>query len=329
VNTVTIERHLDAGYRQAALRRDVVEGLTAPHKHLRPVWFYDERGSELFEEITGLPEYYPTRAERQILTARAEDIATATGADTLVELGSGSSDKTRLLLQALRGTGTLRRYVPVDVSEAALAGAARALHAEYPGLDVHAVVADFDAHLPRLPRDGRRLVAFLGSTIGNLTQRERARLLTSLRATLAETDALLLGSDLLKDPEVLVRAYDDSAGVTAEFNRNVLRVLNRELGADFDLDAFGHVARWDAAAEWIEMRLRSRRQQVVKLPGADLVVGFTPGEELRTEISVKFRPERIQAELNAAGFDLTRWWTDPAGRFGVSLSTPARGHAGG
>jgi L-histidine N-alpha-methyltransferase len=291
------------------------------------VWFYDAYGSELFEEITRLPEYYPTRAEREILTARAAEIAELTAANTLVELGSGSSEKTRLLLSALRQAGTLRRYVPVDVSETALVGAAHALHADYPDLAVHAVVADFGAHLATLARDaddpgGPRLVAFLGSTIGNLAPPERAAFLADLRAILAPGDTLLLGTDLVKDPAVLEAAYDDAAGVTAEFNLNVLRVLNRELGADFDLDAFAHTARWDAGREWIEMLLRSRHGQTVKLPGVDLVVHFAAGEEMRTEISAKFRPEGVRAELAAAGLELTHWWTDQAGRFGLSLSTP-------
>jgi L-histidine N-alpha-methyltransferase len=326
-SALSVDRRLSADYLPAALRADAVAGLTATPKQLRPVWFYDAYGSELFEEITRLPEYYPTRAEREILIARAAEIAELTAADTLVELGSGSSEKTRLLLSALRQAGTLRRYVPVDVSETALVGAAHALHADYPDLAVHAIVADFGAHLATLAKDpgdpgGRRLVAFLGSTIGNLAPPERAAFLADLRAILAPGDTLLLGTDLVKDPAVLEAAYDDTAGVTAEFNLNVLRVLNRELGADFDLDAFAHAARWDAGREWIEMLLRSRRDQIVKLPGVDLVVHFAAGEEMRTEISAKFRPEGVRAELAAAGLELTHWWTDQAGRFGLSLSTP-------
>jgi L-histidine N-alpha-methyltransferase len=319
---LTIDRHLSADYLDAALRADVVSGLTDTPKHLRPVWFYDARGSELFEQITRLPEYYPTRAEREILAGRAAEIARLTAAETLVELGSGSSEKTRLLLDALRAGGTLRRYVPVDVSETALVGAARSLREEYPELAVHGVIADFGAHLGELPTGGRRLVAFLGSTIGNLTPAERSTFLADLRATLAPGDALLLGTDLVKEPAVLVAAYDDAAGVTAEFNRNVLRVLNRELDADFHPEEFDHVARWDTDHEWIEMWLRSRRAQTVKLPGVDLAVRFTEGELLRTEISAKFRRDGVRAELAAAGFDLITWWTDAAGRFGLSLSVP-------
>jgi L-histidine N-alpha-methyltransferase len=327
-STLTVDRRLSADYLPAALRADTITGLTATPKHLRPVWFYDARGSELFEEITRLPEYYPTRAEREILTDRAAEIAALTAAETLVELGSGSSEKTRLLLSALRDSDTLRRYVPVDVSESALVGAAHALRTDYPGLAVHAVVADFGAHLSALARDagdpgGPRLVAFLGSTIGNLAPPERATFLTDLRAILAPGDTLLLGTDLVKDTAVLEAAYDDAAGVTAEFNLNVLRVLNRELDADFDLTGFDHVARWDPAHEWIEMLLRSRRGQTVKVPGVDLVVHFTEGEQLRTEISAKFRPEGVRAELAAAGLTLSHWWTDRAGRFGLSLSEVA------
>ncbi|CAM5346437.1 L-histidine N(alpha)-methyltransferase [Streptomyces griseomycini] len=301
----------------AALRADVLEGLTGSPRTLPPKWFYDAHGSELFERITALPEYYPTRAEREILVARSGEIAAAAGARTLVELGSGSSEKTRYLIDALTD---LRTYVPVDVSESALTRAGQALVAERPGLDVHALVADFTARLtlPRTP--GPRLVAFLGGTIGNLLPAERAAFLSSVRGLLAPGDALLLGTDLVKDERVLVRAYDDAAGVTAAFNKNVLTVLNRELGADFDPASFDHVALWDARHEWIEMRLRSRPAQTVKVPALDLAVDFAAGEELRTEVSAKFRKEGVRAELAAAGLELARWWTDDAGRFALSLS---------
>ncbi|WP_016823515.1 L-histidine N(alpha)-methyltransferase [Streptomyces viridosporus] len=301
----------------AALRADVLEGLTGRPRTLPPKWFYDARGSELFEEITALPEYYPTRAEREILAARSEEIAAAAGARTLVELGSGSSEKTRYLLDALT---ELRAYVPVDVSESALTRAGRALVAERPGLDVHALIADFTAR-PALPATpGPRLVAFLGGTIGNLLPAERAVFLASLRDLLTPGDCLLLGTDLVKDEQVLVRAYDDAAGVTAAFNKNVLTVINRELGADFDPAAFDHVALWDAGHEWIEMRLRSRVAQTVKVPALDLAVDFAAGEDLRTEVSAKFQKEGVRDELDSAGLELTRWWTDEAGRFALSLS---------
>ncbi|MFI9214488.1 L-histidine N(alpha)-methyltransferase [Streptomyces werraensis] len=301
----------------AALRADVRAGLTGSPKTLPPKWFYDARGSELFEEITALPEYYPTRAEREILLARSDEIAAASGARTLVELGSGSSEKTRHLIAALHG---LHTYVPVDVSESALTGAGQALAAERPGLRVHALVADFTAGLALPDTPGPRLVAFLGGTIGNLLPAERSAFLASVRSLLAPGDALLLGTDLVKDEKTLVRAYDDAAGVTASFNKNVLNVVDREVGADFDPDAFDHVALWDAEHEWIEMRLRSRTAQSVKIPALELVVDFAEGEELRTEVSAKFRQEGVRAELSAAGLDLTRWWTDGEGRFALSLS---------
>nr|WP_167307292.1 L-histidine N(alpha)-methyltransferase [Streptomyces tendae] len=304
----------------AALRADVLAGLTSTPKWLPPKWFYDARGSELFEAITALPEYYPTRAEREILVDRAGEIAAATGARTLVELGSGSSEKTRVLLDALTGQNGLRGYVPVDVSESALVQAGQALVAERPGLQVHALIADFTAGLTLPETPGPRLVAFLGGTIGNLLPEERAVFLSSVRALLAPGDSLLLGTDLVKDEGVLVRAYDDAAGVTAEFNKNVLSVVNRELEADFATAAFDHVALWNAEREWIEMRLRSRTAQTVKIQALDLAVDFADGEELRTEVSAKFRREGVRAELAAAGLDLAHWWTDAEGRFALSLS---------
>ncbi|MFJ4808943.1 L-histidine N(alpha)-methyltransferase [Streptomyces longwoodensis] len=313
-----ITRTLPEDATDAALRADVLHGLTTTPKTLPPKWFYDAHGSALFELITDLPEYYPTRAEREILDARATEIAAASGARTLVELGSGSSEKTRLLLDALTG---LRAYVPVDVSESALTGAGQALAAERPRLEVHALIADFTRPLELPDTPGPRLVAFLGGTIGNLLPTERARFLASVRALLAPGDALLLGTDLVKDEQVLVRAYDDAAGVTAAFNKNVLAVVDRELGADFDLDAFDHVALWDAEQEWIEMRLRSRTAQTVKVPALGLAVDFAAGEELRTEVSAKFRQDGVRAELAEAGLELSHWWTDTEGRFALSLST--------
>ncbi|MEV0911351.1 L-histidine N(alpha)-methyltransferase [Streptomyces hokutonensis] len=301
----------------AALRADVLHGLTRTPKTLPPKWFYDAHGSELFEQITELPEYYPTRAEREILIDRAGEIAAATGARTLVELGSGSSDKTRHLLDAFTD---LALYVPVDVSESALTQAGHAIVAERPGLDVHALIADFTGALTLPETPGPRLLAFLGGTIGNLLPAERATFFAGLRALLSPGDALLLGTDLVKDEQVLVRAYDDSAGVTAAFNKNVLTVVDRELGADFDAGAFDHVALWDTDNEWIEMRLRSRTDQTVKIPALDLAVDFTAGEELRTEISAKFRKEGVRSELAAAGLELAHWWTDREGRFALSLS---------
>lgn len=323
MSTYDLTRLLPADHFSHALRHDVERGLTASPKWLPPKWFYDARGSELFEEITRLPEYYPTRAEREILASRAREIAAVSRARTLVELGSGSSEKTRLLLDALSELGTLESYVPVDVSESALDAAGKSLASEYPGLTVHAVVSDFTHGLGLSDGDGPRLVAFLGGTLGNLLPGERGEFLASLRAQLEPGDAVLLGTDLVKEPEVLVAAYDDSLGVTAAFNKNVLDVLNRELGADFDPEQFDHVARWDAEQEWIEMRLRSRTSQTVKIPALDMAVHFDAGEDLRTEISAKFRRSRVADELAAAGLRLAEWWTDEAGRFGLSLAVPA------
>ncbi|MFE9621551.1 L-histidine N(alpha)-methyltransferase [Streptomyces sp. NPDC006527] len=312
-----ITRTLPEDATEAALRADVRHGLTGAFKTLPPKWFYDAHGSELFERITELPEYYPTRAEREILLDRSEEIAAVAGARTLVELGSGSSEKTRHLIAALTG---LHTYVPVDVSESALTGAGHALIAERPTLRVHALIADFTAPLTLPDTPGPRLLAFLGGTIGNLLPDEREAFLASVRALLAPGDGLLLGTDLVKDEGVLVRAYDDAAGVTAAFNKNVLAVVNRELGADFEPDAFDHVALWDAENEWIEMRLRSRTAQTVKVPALDLAVDFAAGEDLRTEVSAKFRQEGVRAELAGAGMELTHWWTDRAERFALSLS---------
>ncbi|OLT28383.1 dimethylhistidine N-methyltransferase [Actinomadura sp. CNU-125] len=316
-----MDRFLTADDLAKSLRADVREGLTATPKTLPPKWFYDERGSELFEDITELDEYYPTRREREILTARAPDIAAATGARTLLELGAGSGEKTRLLLDAL--AGTLTTYVPVDVSGDFLEDAARGIAADHPRLTVRPVAADYEQHLHLLPSGDRTLVAFLGGTIGNMPPAARIGFLGGLRAALGDDGSILLGADLVKDPDRLVRAYDDAAGVTAEFNKNVLRVLNRELDADFDPSAFEHVAYWNPAEEWIEMRLRSRHDQDVRIGGLDLGVSFAAGEEMRTEISAKFRRERLESELGAAGLALAEFWTDPAGDFSLSLARPA------
>ncbi|WP_250029603.1 L-histidine N(alpha)-methyltransferase [Paractinoplanes maris] len=314
--TVPLEIHLDADDQERALRADVVAGLTATPKSLPPKWFYDARGSELFEQITELPEYYPTRAERAILTAHATDIARLTGARTLIELGSGYSTKTRLLLDALRP----ELFVPMDVSPTALEAAAARIAVDHPSLRVRSIVGDFTRHLGFLPVADDRLVAFLGGTIGNLAPDERARFLAGVRGVLRPGEHLLLGTDLVKSPRVLVPAYDDAAGVTAEFNRNVLRVLNHHLQADFDVDGFTHVALWDADHEWIEMRLRARRPMRVTIPAVDLAVEFASGEEIRTEISAKFRREGVAKELSEAGFTLDHWWTDPEARFALTLA---------
>lgn len=319
--TVSLSNYLAADSAAQALRRDVRDGLTQTPKSLPPKWFYDSVGSELFDQITRLPEYYPTRAEAQILRARSAEIVAASGADTLVELGSGTSEKTRMLLDALRDSGALRRFIPFDVDASVLNAAGSAIGREYPGIEIDAVCGDFEEHLGKIPSVGRRLVVFLGSTIGNLTPGPRTDFLSTLADTLQPGDSLLLGTDLVKDTERLVRAYDDSAGVTAQFNRNVLTVVNRELDADFDLDAFEHVAKWNADEERIEMWLRASRAQQVRVAALDLAVDFAASEEMLTEVSCKFRPEGVEAELAAVGLRRTHWWTDPAGDFGLSLST--------
>jgi L-histidine N-alpha-methyltransferase len=321
--TLQVDVYLTAEDRYAALRDDVLRGLTAVPKELPPKWFYDERGSALFGEITMLPEYYLTGAEREILAQHAGDVARLTEANTLVEPGSGSSEKTRLLLDAMVAADHLRRFVPFDVSEQALRDAATAIAAEYPGIEVHGVVGDFEHHLGRLPEGHRRLFAFLGSSVGNLTGEQRHRFLSALHRLLDPGEALLLGADLVKDAARLEAAYNDGAGVTAEFNRNVLHVINATLSADFDPGAFDHVARWDPEHEWVEMLLRSRRAQVVHIADLELDVDFAAGEEMRTEISDKFRRPGLEAELHAAGFDLHQWWEDPAGDFALSLSFSA------
>jgi L-histidine N-alpha-methyltransferase len=321
MSTALLDIHLTEDDADAALRADARAGLTATPKQLPPKWFYDARGSALFEQITELPEYYPTRTERALLERSVDEIAAASGADTLVELGSGSSAKTRLLLDAFHRAGTLRRYVPQDVSASALRLAMDALAAEYPDLALHGVVGDFTTHLDRLPRGDRRMVAFLGGTIGNLLPPERTAFLTQLRSVLQPGEQLLLGTGLVVEEDVMVAAYDDAAGVTAEFNRNVLHVLNRELGADFDVDAFAHHARWDRTHEWIEMRLRAERAMTVHLAGLGLTIEFAAGEEMRTEISTKFRPGGVRGWLEATGFEVTRSWTDPDDRFALTLAT--------
>lgn len=320
---ITIDSYLHEG-EQRSLAEDVLDGLTRPFKELPPKHFYDSRGAELFDRICDLPEYYQTRTERLILESCAQDIAQATGAAELVELGSGTAAKTRVLLDALHGMGTLERYVPVDVTEQMVRDCALALTSEYSGLQVHGVIGDFERHLDRLPDPvGPRLVAFLGGTIGNFPPGSRRRLLREIGRLLDEGDHLLLGVDLVKDSRVLCAAYDDSAGVTAEFNRNVLRVLNRELAANFDPDDFEHVALFDDEHEWIEMRLRALREHTTHVGELGLSVHFREGEEIRTEISAKFTRERIAADLAAAGLHLVDWLTDPNELFALTLSRPA------
>jgi L-histidine Nalpha-methyltransferase len=324
---IQIESHLDGGA-ERSLAEDVLDGLTRPFKELPPKHFYDARGAQLFDRICELPEYYPTRCERAILGERAGEIAELTGAVELVELGSGTAAKTRVLLDALSEAGTLERYIPFDVTESMVRECAEALTAEYPELRVHGVIGDFERHLEHVPEAaGPRIVAFLGGTIGNFPPGSRRRFLRQISRLLRPEDHLLMGTDLVKDPGVLEAAYDDSQGVTAEFNRNVLRVLNRELQADFDPEDFDHVALFNSEHEWIEMRLRARREVSAVVQGLDLPVHFDAGEELRTEISAKFTPERVQGDLAAAGLTLVSWLTDPEGLFALTLSTRAEQQA--
>jgi L-histidine N-alpha-methyltransferase len=318
--TLTLSNHLAADSAYHALRRDVLDGLQRAPKTLPPKWFYDSVGSDLFDQITRLPEYYPTRAEAEILRVRSAEVASASDADTLVELGAGTSEKTRRLLDALRGRGALRGFVPFDVDASVLSTTATAIQREYPGIEINAVCGDFEEHLAEIPGDGRRLFVFLGSTIGNLTPGPRAHFLSTLADVMRPGDSLLLGTDLVKDTARLVRAYDDTAGVTARFNRNVLAVINRQLDADFDVDAYQHVARWNPDEERIEMWLRAGGRQRVCVDALGLTVDFAAGEEMLTEVSCKFRPDGVSAELAAAGLRRIRWWTDSAGDFGLSLA---------
>lgn len=318
--TLTVEVLVRPEDRRRAMERDVRAGLTAAQKSVPPVWFYDEAGSRLFDEITRLPEYYLTRAERAILEERAAEIAERSGADTLVEIGSGTSEKTRLLLDAMAASGQLRTIVVLDISEEILRQAAAELGDRY-GVDVLAVVGDLRRDLDRLVTGRRRLWAFLGSTIGNFAPTERAGLLGQFGRAMAGGDRLLLGTDLEKDVARLLAAYDDGAGVTARFNLNVLDVLNRELSGDFDPAAFTHRAVWNPTGRWVEMRLRSERRQNVRLAALDLEITLGAGEEILTEISAKFDRDELPAELTPAGLDPEASWTDPAGDFLLTLAT--------
>lgn len=319
---ITIER-CEPGDAPRSLADEVRDGLSRALKELPPKYFYDERGSRLFDEITTLPEYYPTRCEREILNRRAPEIVAETGAGELVELGSGTASKTRALLYAMAGAGTLRRYVPFDVDPSVVEACAAELTALYPGLAVHGLVGDFGSgrDLDRIPAGDGRLFAFLGGTIGNLYPPERAAFLARVARLMTAGDRLLIGTDLVKDRAVLEAAYNDSAGVTAEFNRNVLRVLNDSLDADFDPAAFEHVAFFDEANSWIEMRLRAKGAQTVRIEGAALEVTFEDGEELRTEISAKFTRDAVERELSAAGMRLDDFHTDDGGLFGLAVAS--------
>ena len=318
----TIDIHLSPDEVRQRMRADALSGLRAATKSIPPVWFYDERGSQLFEEITRLPEYYPTRAERHLLERYAPTIAELSKADTLVELGAGACDKTRVLLSALQEFGTLARYVPFDVSDEFLRDAASSLSSEYDGLQVHLVIGDFSEHLAQIPTDGRRMVAFLGGTIGNLDPSRRSRFLFDLNCSMSSDDSLLLGADLVKDRRRLVAAYDDAAGVTAAFNKNVLHVLNVQLGGNFDPDLFTHIALWNEEEQWIEMRLQAEEAAEVTLEDAGISVNLAKGEDILTEISAKFTPARIEEELGAAGFVIDGMWGAEEGEFLLTLAHP-------
>jgi L-histidine Nalpha-methyltransferase len=317
--TVTVRSYLAGD--ESSLGDDVLDGLTRPFKELPPKHFYDRAGAELFDRICELPEYYPTRAERAILGKRAGEIAALTGAAEVVELGSGTATKTRILLSALADAGTLRRYLPVDVTEAMVRATGAQLAAEYPGLDVHGIVGDFERHLGHLPAPtGPRIIAFLGGTIGNFKPQIRRSFLARIASLMYPEDRFLLGADLVKDRDRLEAAYNDSAGVTAEFNKNLLLVLNRELGADFDPGVFAHLAFWDELNSWMDIRLRSLTRQTVTISNLGMEVEFADGEEMRTEISAKFTREQLEAVYREVGLEIVDWWTDPDGLFALSLA---------
>lgn len=322
---ISIDRLLDEDDRRSTLYDATFWGLRGRPRELPAVWLYDERGSRLFDEITRLPEYYLTRAEREILVRRAAEIATLTEARTLVELGSGTSEKTRLLLDALEAAGTLEQFVPLDVSEEVLRASAEAIAARYRNVGVHALVADFERHLTALPEGSSRLIAFLGSTIGNLDPARRSRLLRTVAAALAPGDRFLLGVDLVKEPARLEAAYNDSRGVTETFVRNGLAVVNRELGADFDQDRLEFVSRWDAEHEWMDIGFRATDAHSVSVPGLEVELPLQRGEPLRFEISAKFRRDGIERELGSAGLSLEAWWTDSNRDFALLLASESPG----
>jgi L-histidine Nalpha-methyltransferase len=313
--------NLPPGGPLSGMAADVRAGLTRPFKELSPRYFYDERGSELFEEITGLDEYYPTRCEREILETQSDRIcAAANRPASLIELGSGSARKTRVLLDSMRRATCLETYCPVDISEEITRETAEAIATEYDGISVHGLVCDFEFDLERVPVEGPRVIALLGGTIGNFAPHQRAGFLRRIANLLGPEDRFLLGTDLVKDQAILEAAYNDSRGVTAEFNKNVLAVLNRELGSDFDLGAFEHVARWDPENLWMDIRLRSLANQVVSFEVLEMLVPFGAGEEMRTEISTKFLRPGLEGIYAEAGLELTDWWTDREGLYALSLA---------
>jgi L-histidine N-alpha-methyltransferase len=317
---VSVEVHLPPGGPLSGMAADVRAGLTRPFKELSPRYFYDQRGSELFERITRLPEYYPTRCERAILESRSAEIIEAAQPRSLIELGSGSAAKTRVLLDAMSAAGDLETYCPVDISEEITRQTSAQIALEYDDVEVRGLVCDFELDLERMPVGGPRMIAFLGGTIGNFQPQQRAGFLRRVANLLGPEDRFLLGTDLVKDRETLEAAYNDSAGVTAEFNKNALSFINRELGAGFDPDAFEHRAFWDPENLWVDIRLRSLADQVVNVSALDLLVTFERGEEMRTEISTKFARRGLEGIYAEAGLEMTAWWTDPGGLFGLSLA---------
>ena len=318
---ITVEVHLPPGGPLSGMAADVRAGLTRPFKELSPRYFYDDRGSQLFEDITQLPEYYPTRCEREILETRSAEICEAANSPaTLIELGSGSAQKTRVLLDAMLDASCLETYCPVDISEEITRETAEQIASEYDDVSVRGLVCDFELDLERIPVAAPRVIALLGGTIGNFEPQQRAGFLRRIRHLLGSEDRFLLGTDLVKDRRTLETAYNDPGGVTADFNKNVLAVLNRELGADFDLDCFEHVARWDDENLWVDIRLRSLANQVVNVGSLDMQVAFSAGEEMRTEISTKFARPGLEGIYAEAGLELTDWWTDADGLYALSLA---------
>ena len=312
---ITLESH-----RLSGIAPDVLEGLARVPRALPPKLFYDAKGSALFEQITCLPEYYPTRTEAAILTANADEICACLGCDVSVsELGAGTATKTRILLRALLQRQASVNYFPLDVSRAALQLAKHELDAEFPAVNVYPHVGDFENLEFLAATRSPRLVLYIGSSIGNLEQHEASALLSSIASQLSEGDHLLLGVDLVKDREVLVAAYNDEAGITAAFNKNLLTRINRELGGSFEPTAFQHVALWNEAAARIEMHLESTCSQRVRIDALGKTLSFSEGERIHTENSYKYTVGRLENMLRSSGFEIENTWTDPQQWFAVSL----------
>lgn len=317
-----LDCHVAAGD-DAAPADELRRALTAARPWIPARWFYDDAGCELFVRITGLDEYYQTRTEQALLDEHMGALVRAHGTTELVEIGSGAARKTRAILDAMESAGTLRRFIPFDISPGAIAASAADIATAYPGVRVHGVAGDFSRHLSRIPRrpaDGRRMVAFLGGTIGNLDPPRRRTMMRRLARLLRPGDCLLMGTDLAHDPDVLVRAYDDAQGVTAAFNRNIIRHINHAYAGDADPEHFAHVARWNARASRIEMHLRARRDIEWNIAGLGIVVPIEAGATIRTEISCKFTPDSARAMYEDAGLSLAAWHEDPLGRYALSVA---------